>query len=53
MPQGEDGVCYKQGVTVKENFQQCDVTSGYLYDVSSGGVGWLTIWEQIAKLLRR
>ncbi|KAF9893604.1 hypothetical protein FE257_010916 [Aspergillus nanangensis] len=27
MPEGEDGVCYKEGVTVKENFQMCDVTN--------------------------
>ncbi|OJJ46899.1 hypothetical protein ASPZODRAFT_166177 [Penicilliopsis zonata CBS 506.65] len=27
MPEGEGGVCYKQGVTVKENFQMCDVTN--------------------------
>ncbi|KAI5821298.1 hypothetical protein BZA77DRAFT_238132 [Pyronema omphalodes] len=27
MPDGKDGVCYKQGLTVKENFQQCDVTN--------------------------
>lgn len=27
MPQGEDGVCYKQGIAIKENFQQCDVTN--------------------------
>lgn len=27
MPQGEGGVCYKQGIAVKQNFQQCDVTS--------------------------
>jgi hypothetical protein len=25
-----DAVCYKQGITVKENFQQCDVTSAFL-----------------------
>ncbi|KAL4891743.1 hypothetical protein BDV59DRAFT_181660 [Aspergillus ambiguus] len=27
MPEGQGGVCYKQGVTVKENFQMCDVTN--------------------------
>lgn len=27
MPEGEGGVCHKQGVTVKENFQMCDVTN--------------------------
>ncbi|PWW76702.1 hypothetical protein C7212DRAFT_295001 [Tuber magnatum] len=25
MPQGIDGVCYKQGIAVKQNFQMCDV----------------------------
>jgi hypothetical protein len=29
--QGMDGVCYKQGLTVKENFQQCDVTSKFYW----------------------
>ncbi|KAL5338439.1 transporter, ABC superfamily [Aspergillus crustosus] len=32
MPTGEDGVCYKQGVTVKENFQICDVTNRKILD---------------------
>ncbi|KAL2863800.1 putative ATP-dependent permease ADP1 [Aspergillus lucknowensis] len=32
MPNGEDGVCYKQGVTVKENFQMCDVTNRKIVD---------------------
>lgn len=27
MPEGKDGVCYKDGVTVKQNFQMCDVTN--------------------------
>ncbi|KAJ5225220.1 hypothetical protein N7468_006445 [Penicillium chermesinum] len=27
MPEGKDGACYKDGVTVKENFQMCDVTN--------------------------
>ncbi|KAI9924611.1 hypothetical protein ASPWEDRAFT_51625 [Aspergillus wentii DTO 134E9] len=27
MPEGEGGVCYKQGITVKQNFQMCDVTN--------------------------
>ncbi|KAL2820796.1 hypothetical protein BDW59DRAFT_112926 [Aspergillus cavernicola] len=33
MPTGEDGVCYKQGVTVKENFQMCDVTNRKILDL--------------------
>ncbi|KAL4793222.1 hypothetical protein BDV19DRAFT_367209 [Aspergillus venezuelensis] len=32
MPTGEDGVCYTQGVTVKENFQMCDVTNRKILD---------------------
>ncbi|OJK03004.1 hypothetical protein ASPACDRAFT_113584 [Aspergillus aculeatus ATCC 16872] len=32
MPEGEGGVCYKQGVTVKENFQMCDVTNRKILD---------------------
>ncbi|KIA75735.1 ABC transporter [Aspergillus ustus] len=32
IPGGEDGVCYKQGVTVKENFQMCDVTNRKILD---------------------
>ncbi|KAJ5534650.1 hypothetical protein N7527_000904 [Penicillium freii] len=27
MPEDQGGVCHKQGVTVKENFQMCDVTN--------------------------
>ncbi|CAG8034580.1 unnamed protein product [Penicillium olsonii] len=27
MPEGDGGVCHKQGVTIKENFQMCDVTN--------------------------
>jgi ABC-type multidrug transport system ATPase subunit len=27
MPEGEGGVCYKQGLVVKENFQMCNVTN--------------------------
>ncbi|KAE8136216.1 hypothetical protein BDV38DRAFT_117026 [Aspergillus pseudotamarii] len=32
MPEGEGGVCYSQGVTVKENFQMCDVTNRKILD---------------------
>lgn len=32
MPEKEGGVCYKQGVTVKENFQMCDVTNRKILD---------------------
>ncbi|KAL4918939.1 hypothetical protein BDW62DRAFT_180150 [Aspergillus aurantiobrunneus] len=32
MPTDEDGVCYKEGVTVKENFQMCDVTNRKILD---------------------
>ena len=27
MPEGDGGVCYKQGIVVKENFQMCNVTN--------------------------
>ena len=33
MPEGEGGVCYKQGVTVKENHQICDVTNRKILDL--------------------
>lgn len=32
MPEGKDGVCYKEGVTAKENFQMCDVTNRKILD---------------------
>lgn len=32
MPEGEGGVCYKQGITVNENFQMCDVTNRKILD---------------------
>lgn len=32
MPENDGGVCYKQGVTVKENFQMCDVTNRKIVD---------------------
>ncbi|KAJ5915822.1 ABC transporter G family member [Penicillium verhagenii] len=32
MPEGQDGVCYKSGVTVKQNFQMCDVTNRKILD---------------------
>lgn len=33
MPEGKDGVCYKQGVTSKENFQMCDVTNRMILEM--------------------
>ena len=33
MPEGEGGVCFKQGITVKQNFQQCDVTNRKILDL--------------------
>ncbi|KAJ5175009.1 ABC transporter G family member [Penicillium canariense] len=36
MPEGEGGRCYKQGVTVKENFQMCDVTNRKILDQLDG-----------------
>ena len=32
MPEGEGGVCYKQAVVVKENYQMCDVTNKKIID---------------------
>ena len=32
MPEGEGGVCYKQGAVVKENYQMCDVTNRKILD---------------------
>ncbi|EPS30476.1 hypothetical protein PDE_05427 [Penicillium oxalicum 114-2] len=36
MPEGEGGRCYKQGVTVKENFQMCDVNNRKIVDQLDG-----------------
>ncbi|KAK2749926.1 hypothetical protein FQN57_005343 [Myotisia sp. PD_48] len=33
MPGGEGGVCYSDGITVKENFQMCDVTNKKIVDM--------------------
>jgi hypothetical protein len=32
MPEGEGGVCYKQGVVVNENYQMCNVTNRKILD---------------------
>jgi hypothetical protein len=32
MPEGEGGVCFKQGALVKENFQMCDITNRKILD---------------------
>jgi ABC-type multidrug transport system ATPase subunit/ABC-type multidrug transport system permease subunit len=32
MPNGEDGVCYREGVVVKENYQMCDITNRKILD---------------------
>lgn len=32
MPDGKGGVCYKDGVVVKENYQVCDVTNRKILD---------------------
>ena len=32
MPEGEGGVCYKQGLVVKQNYQMCDVTNRKILD---------------------
>ena len=31
-PEGEGGICYKQGLVVKENYQMCDVTNRKILD---------------------
>lgn len=33
MPEGEGGVCYQQGLVVKENHQTCDVTNRKILDM--------------------
>ncbi|EME48982.1 ABC transporter-like protein [Dothistroma septosporum NZE10] len=33
MPNGEDGVCYREGVVQKENFQICDITNRKILDM--------------------
>lgn len=32
MPEGKDGICYKQGLVQKENHQMCDVTNQKIVD---------------------
>ena len=32
MPDGKGGVCYKQGLVVKENHQMCNVTNRKIVD---------------------
>lgn len=32
MPEGKDGVCYKEGVVQHENFQMCDITNRKIID---------------------
>ena len=32
MPELKDGVCYKQGIVVKENYQMCDITNQKILD---------------------
>lgn len=32
MPRGMNGTCYKGGLTVKENFQMCQVTNRKIVD---------------------
>lgn len=36
MPEGKDGACYKQGVTVNQNFQMCDVTNQAILKMLGG-----------------
>lgn len=32
MPEGQGGVCYREGLVVKENFQMCDITNKKIID---------------------
>ncbi|KAL1305221.1 hypothetical protein AAFC00_002139 [Neodothiora populina] len=32
MPDGQDGVCYREGLVVKENYQICDITNRKILD---------------------
>lgn len=32
MPEGKEGVCYKNGALVKENYQMCDITNKKIVD---------------------
>lgn len=36
MPEGKDGACYKQGVTINQNFQMCDVTNQAILKMLGG-----------------
>ncbi|KAK4507275.1 hypothetical protein PRZ48_001010 [Zasmidium cellare] len=36
MPNNEDGVCYREGVVQKENFQICDITNRKIVDILNG-----------------
>ena len=32
MPEGKDGICYREGLVQKENFQMCDITNQKILD---------------------
>jgi hypothetical protein len=36
MPEGEGGVCYRDGEVVKENYQMCDVTNRKIVEILDG-----------------
>ena len=36
MPNQRNGVCYKQGLVVRENYQMCDVTNRKILDQLKG-----------------
>lgn len=42
MPEGVEGVCYKGGITVKQNFQQCKVTNRKILDMLEGKIPEVT-----------
>lgn len=42
MPEGEGGVCYRDGEVVKENYQICDVTNKKIVEMLDGKVSQAT-----------
>jgi hypothetical protein len=42
MPEGEGGVCYRDGEVVKENYQMCDVTNQKIVEMLDGKVSQVT-----------
>ena len=36
VPEGSDGVCYREGLLVKQNYQMCDITNRKILDQLKG-----------------